>query len=133
MPVPRSLNTLCVTASAFLAALTFGVSTAAAQTPCDPPANEIACENSKPGTPRSVWQTNGSGDPSIQGFATRISIAQGETVDFKVKTDATDYRLEIYRIGWDGGRGPRPVHTGQPSAALPLEQPDRLNHPGAGL
>ena len=53
---------------------------AAAAGPCDPPNNEIVCENSKVGNPPSEWDVNGSGDPEIQGFATSISVNRGETV-----------------------------------------------------
>ena len=50
----------------------------AAAAPCDPPiANQIVCENSKPGDPASEWDVSGSGDPTIQGFATDISVDQG--------------------------------------------------------
>ena len=50
-----------------------------------------------------------SADPAIrayQGFATNISINAGETVLFKVNTDATSYRLDIYRLGYYGRRVP---------------------------
>ena len=58
--------------------------------PCDPPVtNPIVCENSKPGNPQSEWDVSGAGDASIQGFATDISVNQGQTVRFKVDTDAT--------------------------------------------
>src|SRR5215510_8831656 len=58
--------------------------------PCDPPiANPIVCENSKTGNPSSEWNISGAGSASIQGFATDISINQGEAVHFKVDTDAS--------------------------------------------
>src|SRR5215204_6436474 len=63
--------------------------TAAAQT------NAIVLENLKPGNPSSQWDISGSGDASIQGFATQISVNKGETVRFKVKTTAAAYRLDI--------------------------------------
>ncbi|HEY5134863.1 MAG TPA: hypothetical protein VIJ41_03685, partial [Candidatus Nanopelagicales bacterium] len=44
---------------------------AAAADPCVAPVvNQVACENSKPGNPASEWDIGGSGDPSIQGYAT---------------------------------------------------------------
>ena len=61
--------------------------------------------------------------PDIQGFATDISVNHGETVHFKIDTDATDYRLDIYRMGYYGGDGARKVATVQPSAALPQTSP----------
>ena len=72
--------------------------------------------------------------PSIQGFATDISVDQGQTVHFKIDTDATDYRLDIYRLGYYGGDGARKVATVQPSAALPQNQPACLTtRPTTGL
>ena len=97
---------------------------AQAQDPCAAPVlNPIVCENSKPGNPPSEWDINGAGDASIQGFATDISVNQGETVRFKIDTDATSYRLDIYRMGYYGGMGARKVATVTPSAPLPQNQP----------
>ena len=97
---------------------------AASQPPdkCDVPANAIVAENCRPGTPASVWDISGIGDPSIQGFATQISVNRGETISFKIDSDATDYRLDIYRLGHYGGAGARLVETVNPSAQLPQGQ-----------
>ena len=65
--------------------------------------------------------------------ATRASRASRPTsasprarpVAFKVDTDATDYRIDIYRLGWYGGLGARQVATVEPSATLP-QTPARL-------
>jgi peroxiredoxin len=94
--------------------------------PCTPPTNPIACENSKPGNPASDWDLDGDSDPSIQGFATDISVNRGETVHFKIKTDSTNYHLDIYRVGYYAGLGARKVATVFPSASLPQNQPDCL-------
>ena len=54
----------------------------------------------------------GAGDTtSIQGFATDISVNHGGTVNFKINTNAEAYRLDIYRMGYYGGRGARKVTT----------------------
>lgn len=90
---------------------------------CLNPPNEIYAENCLPGNPPSEWDVNGAGDANIQGYATDISVNQGQTVFFKVDTDATDYRLDIYRMGYYNGDGARKVATVQPSAALPQNQP----------
>ncbi|GGF48072.1 hypothetical protein GCM10011321_43070 [Youhaiella tibetensis] len=75
-----------------------------------PALNKIALENLKQGTPRSVWALQSDiGDANIQGFATEISTNIGGTVDFKIATDSTHYRLEIYRMGYYGGDGARLV------------------------
>ena len=53
---------------------------------------------------------------------------------FKVDTAASDYRLDIYRMGYYGGAGARLVATVQPSVALPQSQPacdeDGRDRPG---
>jgi hypothetical protein len=54
---------------------------------------------------------SGSGDPSIQGFTTDISYNRGQPVSFKIKTDATAYRLDLYRMGYYSGKGARKVAT----------------------
>ncbi len=101
--------------------------------PCDPPANEIVCENSKPGNPESEWDVEGAGDPSIQGFATSMSVDRGEAVRFKIKTPSTAYRLDIYRMGYYGGDGARKVATVVPSASLPQTQPPCAEEASTGL
>src|SRR5688572_27108932 len=73
---------------------------ALAANPCDfSTSNRVACENSKPGTPVTEWDLDGPADPTILGFATDISVNVGETVRFKIDTDATAYRIDIYRVG----------------------------------
>src|SRR6476620_3863754 len=98
--------------------------------PCAAFSNPIVCENSKPGNPREEWdvkvdQFGFLGDTNIEGFATDQSINQGETVHFKVKTDAKNYRYDIYRIGYYGGSGARKVTTIRPVTTLPQIQPER--------
>jgi len=106
----------------------------AAAAPCDQPiANEIACENTKPGNPASEWDVSGSGSASIQGYATSIGVDQGETVSFKVDTPSTDYRIDIYRMGYYGGSGARKITTIQPSASLPQNQPGCQTTTSTGL
>lgn len=68
---------------------------------CTEPKNRIVEENCKLGSPATEWDINGAGDPSIQGFGTDISVNVGERVEFKVKTDAPAYRLDIYRYQSD--------------------------------
>ena len=102
--------------------------------PCDAPiTNPVACENTKPGNPPSEWDVSGAGSASIQGFATDISVDQGGTISFKVDTNATDYRIDIYRMGYYGGQGARRVATVQPSAPLPQNQPNCASSASTGL
>jgi hypothetical protein len=93
---------------------------------CAEPANEIVAENCLPGDPATEWDINGYGDPSIQGFGTDISVAQGEAITFKIDTDSDAYRIDIYRMGYYGGMGARHIDTIEPSATLPQDQPECL-------
>jgi hypothetical protein len=117
-----SLGWLLCRASALLLAL---VVSSNAYSSCASPANDIERENCLPGNPSTEWDipTADKGDPSIQGFATDISVNRGSTVRFKVDTDATQWRLDIYRMGYYGGKGARRVATVNPSVQLPQAQP----------
>ncbi len=95
----------------------------AADDPCGPNGNPVACENTKPGTSPAVWDIDGAGDPSIQGFATDISVNAGQRIDFKIDTNASAYGIRIFRTGWYQGLGARLVDTISPTAALPQLQP----------
>lgn len=111
------------------------VSAAYAVNPCSSPANAIVAENCLPGNPSSEWDIgpNTSGDPTIQGFATDISVNQGGTIGFKIKTDAKAYTMNIYRLGYYGGLGARKVATITPSVPLPQTQPACLSDTSTGL
>jgi hypothetical protein len=85
--------------------------------------NRVACENTAAGNQASDWDVAGSGDASIQGFATAISVNRGESVHFKIDTDAALYHLEIYRMGFYGGAGARLVAIQRPSALLQTQPP----------
>src|SRR5215831_13089220 len=98
---------------------------AAAADPCGPPVTSvIACENTQPGDPPGDWQVSGAGDPTIQGFATQMSVNVGQTESFKISTPATSYHIDILRVGYYQGNGARKVASNvQPSASLPQSQP----------
>ena len=87
--------------------------------------NRIVEENRLPGAPSTEWDVNGWGDPSIQGFGHDISIDLGETIFFKVKTDSTDYRIDIYRMGWYEGLGARPRRHRRAVGAAPASTAGR--------
>ncbi|MEU4695277.1 DUF4082 domain-containing protein [Actinoplanes sp. NPDC023714] len=53
----------------------------------------------------------------------------GGTIDFKVKTDADDYEIKIYRLGYYKGDGARYIDTVNPSVDLPQSQPDCRKDP----
>ncbi len=95
--------------------------------------NPVVTENALPGNPPSEWDVSGAGDPSIQGFTTDISVNHGGTVFFKIATPSTQYRIDVYRIGWYGGNGARKVATVHPSVTLPQVQPAPLTDAATGL
>jgi hypothetical protein len=110
-----------------------GRSTSSKERAACPPTSVICLENSLPGSPPSEWDVAGSGSANIQGFATQMSLNKGETVQFKVLTNATAYRLDIYRLGYYGGLGARRITTIRPSIPLPQSQPDCANEASTGL
>ena len=104
-----------------------------AQSSCGPLVNPIVCENQKTGNASSEWDISGSGDSSIQGFATNISVTPGQTESFKIDTSSNNYTIGIYRMGYYGGMGARKVATITPSATLPQNQPNCLTNAATGL
>ncbi|MGO7422079.1 N,N-dimethylformamidase beta subunit family domain-containing protein, partial [Rhizobium ruizarguesonis] len=86
--------------------------------------NAIVLENQKQGNPESEWGIDGAGSTNIEGFATDISVDNGNTVSFKINTNSTNYRIDIYRLGYYGGMGARKVatmqHTGLQTQPNPL-------------
>src|ERR1700693_4249261 len=90
---------------------------------CSAPQNKIEAENCLPGNDSSQWSVAGSGDSTIQGFATDMSVNVGQTINFKIKTTATAYTIGIFRLGYYGGLGARKVASVTPSAKLPQTQP----------
>jgi hypothetical protein len=100
---------------------------------CSAPANAIVAENCQAGNPASEWDVTGAGDPTIQGYATEISVNHGQTVFFKVNTIASAYHIDIYRVGFYGGNGARKITTITPSVSLPQSQPACLSDSATGL
>lgn len=94
--------------------------------PCDATVtNQIACENTKPGNPESEWDFGKTGASlAIMGYADKFSSNKGEKVVFKVKTDATAYKIDIYRIGYYQGNGARKMASVPVTATLPQQQPE---------
>jgi hypothetical protein len=102
---------------------------------CTAPANAIEAENCQTGVPNTQWDLNssGAGDPTIQGFATDISVNVGQITSFKINTNASKYTIDIYRLGYYGGMGARLIAHVQPSAKLPQSQPPCLTDVGTKL
>jgi O-glycosyl hydrolase len=95
--------------------------------------NPIVEENKLPGTPQSQWDILQAGDPSIQGFATDISVNHGDTVYFKINTPSLHYRLDVYRMGYYGGMGARQVATIDVNLPQAQTQPDPTIDAATGL
>ncbi|KQW48025.1 hypothetical protein ASC77_16660 [Nocardioides sp. Root1257] len=116
-----------------VAGLSVVVAPAAVAAPCDAPvASPVACENTKTGNPESEWGITGAGSTNIQGFATQMSVNVGETEGFKIDTNASSYRLDIYRMGYYGGLGARLVTTVAPTTIVP-NQPNCITVAATGL
>src|SRR3954447_9123250 len=97
-------------------------------------ANPVACENEKPGSAPSAWQVSGQGDTSIVGYTTSMSVDRGQTVRFKIKTPASNYHIDIYRLGYYQGNGARLQASNiRPTASLPQTQPACITTASTGL
>ncbi|PYR88036.1 MAG: hypothetical protein DMF84_29675 [Acidobacteria bacterium] len=98
--------------------------------------NPIVTENGQAGTPQSEWDVQGAGDPTIQGFATDISVNKGNVVSFKIKTSAPGFTIDLYRLGYYQGFGARKVGTITPTSAqvaAAQNQPACLTDSASGL
>jgi hypothetical protein len=95
--------------------------------------NYIIAENQLPGTPQSTWDVP-TQDTSIMGFATDISVDQGQTVYFKIDDkNKAAYHIDIYRMGYYQGNGARKVATIASSNTLKTAQPSPLTDSKTGL
>ena len=105
----------------------------AAGSTCGVNINPIACENSQTSgvTPQSVWDIDGAGDSTIQGFATDISVNSGSPIKFKIDTTLS-YTIDIYRLGYYGGNGAR-LWQSNLSHGSPVHQPACLTDPSTLL
>jgi Domain of unknown function (DUF4082)/Fibronectin type III domain len=118
--------------AAILAALAMApeASRAAACTP--PVTNPVACENTQPGAAPSTWEVDGAGDPSIQGFATSMSVNKGQAISFKIKSATSNYHIDILRLGYYGGNGAR-LMASNLAPTGPATQPNCLTQASSGL
>jgi hypothetical protein len=127
------------TASAVVAAIatpSLGV-VAAEKKPAARPESVTAIENRKEGT--RDWQltrvrldrANGFRSPSIEGYCSRQSVPAGESLDIIVSTTpAARFNIEVFRMGYYGGRGARLMKTIGPlqgkAQPLPPIGPNRV-------
>ena len=102
----------------------------AAQASCG---NPVACENAMPGTPKSQWDVGPGEGTTIQGFADPFSVNVGQSISFKIKSPATAYAIDIYRMGYYGGDGARLVASITPNIAVSRSQPACTSNAATGL
>jgi len=95
-------------------------------------ANPIQIENRKPGA--ADWQLTrvrldsreGMRSPFIEGYCSRQSVLAGEPLDIMVSTDPpVQFKIEIFRTGFYGGKGARLMKTLGPfqGKAQPVPKP----------
>jgi hypothetical protein len=84
--------------------------------------NPVACENQLAGTPQSVWDVT-SPSTAIQGFADPFSVNIGNSVNFKIESPASSYKVDIYRMGYYDGDGARLITSLTPSISVSQGQP----------
>lgn len=122
---------LGISRRSFLKAASASGATAVIATATPALAGGTATENARAGSPPSTWESDRHS--SIVGFTTRYSAFPGETVHFKVLTDAAQWRIRVFRLGWYGGAGARWLGDVTPSVPLPQTQPAPLTDPASGL
>ncbi|MGE0538106.1 MAG: DUF4082 domain-containing protein, partial [Pirellulales bacterium] len=93
--------------------------------------NAIVAENLLPGTPQAQWDVSAYMSDNIEGFTDDVSYDLGQTVNFKINTDASSYRIDIYRMGYYDGNGARLVAS--IDGLHGILQPDALRDPTTGL
>jgi hypothetical protein len=89
--------------------LVLGAAPAASMAACS---NPVQCENQLTGADPSTWEIDGAGDPSLQGFATQMSVNKGEAVSFKISSATSAYHIDILRLGYYAGKGARLIQGG---------------------
>ena len=125
----RAAIALSVIVTALFALHTGSASAAA----CGPGGNQISCENSLPGTPQSQWDVGNGEGATIQGFADPFSVNLGGTINFKIKSPASSYNVDIYRMGYYGGDGARLITSLTPGIPVSQTQPACNSNTATGL
>lgn len=114
--------------------LTVPIAHARAQVdPCGAGGNQVACENSKPGTPQTQWDVGPGEGTTIQGFADPFSVNLGGVINFKIESPATSYKVDIYRMGYYGGDGARLITSLTPNISVSQNQPACNTNTATGL
>jgi hypothetical protein len=93
-------------------------------------ANPLVDENNRPGA--EDWRlTRPAFGREIEGYALVCSASRGQTIDLYVSTAAPSFTIQIFRMGWYGGRGARRVEG--PVTARGRLQPTPAPEPETGL
>jgi hypothetical protein len=72
------------------------------------PENPITIENKRAGT--NDWiLTNPATQQEIEGYASTTSVNKGESIFLYVNTKASEFILDVYRMGWYQGLGGRKI------------------------
>ncbi|HEY9640061.1 MAG TPA: N,N-dimethylformamidase beta subunit family domain-containing protein [Coleofasciculaceae cyanobacterium] len=88
-------------------------------------ANPIMQENQQLGS--TEWRLdNPATHGEIEGYASLTSVNQGDTIQLFVSTNASAYRIEVFRMGWYAGLGGRQVAAAvdRPGIKQPRPTPD---------
>jgi hypothetical protein len=84
--------------------------------------NPVLLENQLEG--HSDWKLTNFATSEIAGYATAVSVNRGGVIDFKVHVPSGgNYTIDLYRLGWYGGKGARKVWSSpgpQPGHNQPL-------------
>lgn len=105
-------------------------------TPTPPSPNAIQTENQNAGDPNWYGFTakaDASGNPdqtTMNGYGSKISVNNGDSIDFYVTTTATSYTAEVYRLGWYAGAGAR--HMASLGTFSGVNQPKATPDPNLG-
>src|SRR4051794_19368008 len=91
----------------------------------------VRIENRKPGTTdwllKNVWidpQTRYR-SPRIEGYCSRTSLRAGETLRIMVSTNpASPFTVDLFRLGYYGGKGGRHLHRFGPLAGKGQADPE---------
>jgi methionine-rich copper-binding protein CopC len=126
----QQLRLLAVLTAVVMAGALLAVTQAApVQATCG---NPIACENQLPGTPQSVWDVS-SYSTTIQGFADPFSVNIGNSINFKIESPASSYKIDIYRMGYYDGDGARLITSLTPNIPVSQSQPTCNTNTVTGL
>lgn len=107
------------------------------QATCAIPLNPIDAENCNPGSTGWLLDLNTMAvsddvNGQIQGYASSVSVNKGNNINFHISVNPSQaYNIEIYRLGWYGGKGGRLMQT--VTGLNGSKQPDCPQNPSTGM